>query len=118
MSIKRIGTTQRWSDLTIHNNILYLVEVPTNTLDQGIQEQTLEVFESIEKTLLANGSSKEHLLMVTIYLPDIKDIDIFNQLWDNWLLTGTAPVRACVQAGLASSKYKVELQVVAAIIVK
>lgn len=114
MSIKRTGTTQRWSDLTIYNNTLYLVEVPASTLDQGIREQTLEVFNSVEKILLANGSGKEYLLMVTIYLPDLKDIDIFNQLWDNWLVAGTAPVRACVQVGLANAKFKVELQVVAA----
>ncbi|MGL5073170.1 MAG: RidA family protein, partial [Aeromonas salmonicida] len=27
-AITRIGTTQRWSDVVIHNGTLYVVEVP------------------------------------------------------------------------------------------
>ncbi|MGL5311508.1 MAG: RidA family protein, partial [Plesiomonas shigelloides] len=28
-SIERIGTTARWSDIVIHNQTVYLVEVPS-----------------------------------------------------------------------------------------
>ncbi len=30
-AITRIGTTQRWSDVVIHNGTLYVVEVPPPT---------------------------------------------------------------------------------------
>ena len=115
MQIKRVGTTARWSDITIHNNTLYLVEVPSNTLNSDIVDQTREVLHSIENILLVHGSGKNALLMVTIYLAKISDIELFNQIWDVWLPAGTAPVRACVEAKLANSQYKVELQVIAAL---
>ena len=116
MNIKRIGTTQRWSDVVIHNQTLYLVEVPLNTLELDISAQTQEVLRNIENTLIAHGSAKNQLLMVTIYLSSMKHLDLFNQLWDAWLPAGSAPVRACVKAKLAHKQYLVELQVIAAII--
>ena len=115
MDIKRIGTTKRWSDLTLHNNTLYLVEVPSKTLAGSFIEQTEEVLNSIEQILATNGSGKDSILMTTIYLSDITNIDLFNQVWDNWLPEGSEPVRACVEVKLAKSQYLVELQVVAAL---
>ncbi len=115
MGITRVGTTARWSDVVIFNNVLYTVEVP-NTLDAGLKDQTKEVLNSIAKILSDNGSDKKHILSVTIYLKDISQIDEFNQIWDKWLPLGSAPVRACVEAKLANPKYLVEIQLSAAVI--
>ena len=113
-TITRLGTTQRWSDTVIHNGTVYVVEVPA-TLDADISGQAQELLTSLENLLLQAGSSKSHLLMCTIYLADIRDIDAFNAVWDNWVTAGTAPVRACVQARLAKTGYKVEVQAIAAV---
>ena len=113
MSIRRIGTGTRWSDIVVHNGVLYVVEVP-ETLDGGITRQTEEVLASLEASLAAGGSSKDRLLLVTIYLADMADLEAFNAVWDQWVPPGTAPVRACVQARLGNPRYKVELQVTAA----
>ena len=113
MTIKRIGTTARWSDLVVHNGVLYVVEVPA-TLDGDITVQTREVLASLDDSLATVGSDKRRLLLVTIFLADIADIAAFNAVWDAWVPTGTAPVRACVQARLANPGYRVELQVTAA----
>lgn len=115
MGITRVGTTARWSDVVIFNNVLYTVEVPT-TLDAGLKDQTKEVLNSIAKILSDNGSDKKHILSVTIYLKDIFQIDEFNQIWDKWLPLGSAPVRACVEVKLANPKYLVEIQLSAAVI--
>jgi enamine deaminase RidA (YjgF/YER057c/UK114 family) len=112
MSIIRTGTTARWSDLVVHNGILYVVEVPASAGDITIQ--TAEVLASLEASLVAGGSHKGRLLLVTIFLADIADLERFNALWDAWVPPGTAPVRACVQARLANPGYRVELQVTAA----
>ncbi len=114
MRITRVGTTARWSDVVIFNNVLYTVEVPT-TLDAGLKDQTKEVLNSIAKILSDNGTDKKHILSVTIYLKDIAQIDEFNQIWDKWLPLGSAPVRACVEAKLANPKYLVEIQLSAAV---
>jgi enamine deaminase RidA (YjgF/YER057c/UK114 family) len=113
MTITRIGTTRRWSDIVVHNGTLYVVEVP-ETLAADITGQTKEVLASLEDSLRTGGSSPERLLAVTIYLADIDDLEAFNAVWDAWVPVGHAPVRACVQSRLAKAGYKVELQVTAA----
>jgi enamine deaminase RidA (YjgF/YER057c/UK114 family) len=112
--ITRLGTTTRWSDIVIHNGTVYVVEVPTS-LDTDVAGQAREVLTSLEALLEQAGSSKAHLLMVTIYLDDVRDLEAFNAVWDAWVPAGTAPVRACVQARLGKPGYKVEVQVIAAV---
>lgn len=114
MSVKRIGTTTRWSDAVIHNNTVYLVEVPSN-LDGNISEQAKNLLSSVESRLLEVGSNKSNILMVTIYLSSINHIGAFNEIWDTWLPASTAPVRACVEARLANPAYLVEIQLTAAL---
>lgn len=113
MTINRIGTTKRWSDIVIHQNTLYLVEVPIN-ISNDLKNQTIELLNLIENSLKNNGSDKSHILSVTIYLKDITQIEIFNSIWDEWLPNGTAPSRACIEANLANKDYLVEIQLIAA----
>lgn len=115
MLINRVGTTSRWSDVVIHNNTVYLVEVPSN-LDGNISQQTENLLAAIEARLAEFGSSKGNILMATIYLADINQIGAFNEIWDAWLPAGTAPVRACIEARLANPAYLVEIQLVAALL--
>lgn len=114
MQIQRHGTTRRYSDSVVHNGTVYLVEVPSN-LDDEITAQTSNLLASIEKLLAQAGSNKNCLLMVTIYLADMADYDAMNSVWDAWVPAGHAPPRACVQAKLANSEYRVELALTAAI---
>lgn len=113
MDIERIGTTRRYSDVVMHGNTAYLVEVPV-TLDADIAAQTREVLASIDHLLAKAGSDKSRLLMATIYLRDMADYDAMNAVWDAWLPEGTAPVRACIEARLAQPGYRVEVVLTAA----
>lgn len=113
MSIERHGTTRRYSDIVIHGETVYLVEVP-QTLTADITTQTREVLASIERSLKNAGSDTSRLLQVTLYLPDMADYDAMNAVWDAWVPQGTAPVRACVTARLANPGYRIEAMVVAA----
>ncbi len=38
-----------------------------------------------------------------------------NSVWDAWVGEGNAPARACVEAKLASTKFTVEIGVIAAL---
>jgi enamine deaminase RidA (YjgF/YER057c/UK114 family) len=112
--IQRIGVQTRWSDIVIHDGTVYVVEVPASAA-ADVTVQTREVLASLEDSLRQAGSSKAHLLLVTIFLTDIGDLDAFNAVWDAWVPPGAAPVRACVQARLGNPGYRVELQVTAAV---
>jgi len=114
MQIQRYGTTGRYSDSVVHNGTIYLVEVPSN-LEADIAGQTENLLASIENLLAQAGSSKAHLLMVTIYLADMADYDAMNAVWDAWLPAGCAPARACLQARLANPGFRVEMVLTAAV---
>ncbi|MCB6182398.1 RidA family protein [Leeia sp. TBRC 13508] len=111
--IERIGVTKRWSDVVLHGQTAYFVEVP-DSLHADIQTQTKEVLASVEQRLAGFGSDKTRLLQVVIYLTDMRYLAEFNELWDSWLPEGSAPSRACVKAELADPGYKVELVITAA----
>jgi enamine deaminase RidA (YjgF/YER057c/UK114 family) len=97
--IQRIGDSTRWSDVVIHAGVARWVEVATD-MTQNAQGQIRQVFSQIDATLDQIGSSRNHLLQILIYLTDLNDVPILNELWDVWVPRGHAPVRACVQAGL------------------
>ena len=113
MDIERQGTTRRYSDIVIHQDTIYLVEVPL-TAGADITTQTREVLDCVESSLIKAGSDKTRLLHVTLYLPDMTDYEAMNAVWDAWVPEGTAPSRACIQAGLANPGWKIEAVVTAA----
>ena len=45
---------------------------------------------------------------------DIREIGVMNEVWDAWVVPGTAPPRATVQAALADPAWKIEVVVTAA----
>ncbi len=112
--IQRLGTTQRWSEVVIHRETAYFVEVADDPT-AGIEGQTEQVFRQVENKLKQIGSSLEKLLQVVVYLPEPADLAVFNAKWDSWIPSGHAPSRACIHAALVSPSYRVELVVQAAI---
>jgi enamine deaminase RidA (YjgF/YER057c/UK114 family) len=112
--IQRLGVTKRWSDAVIHNHVAYFVEVPD---DFGLDArgQIAQVLELATKRLKLVGSDLTQLLQVQIYLKDLADAPILNELWDAWIPEGHAPSRACVQAALGNPAMRVEMVLTAAV---
>ncbi len=111
--IKRLQVATRYSEAAIFKDVVYLAGQVPNDATQDIQGQTAQVLAMIDDLLAQSGSSKNHLLSVTIYLQDMNDYAGMNKVWDAWLNQGFAPPRACVQAALANPDWKVEMVVVA-----
>jgi enamine deaminase RidA (YjgF/YER057c/UK114 family) len=111
--IVRLGNSRRWSDVVIHAGVARWVEVAEDAA-ADTRSQVAQVLRQINATLAEIGSDKSRLLEVLIFLADLNDLPILNALWDDWVPRGSAPIRACVQAGLATG-YGVELLVTAAL---
>ena len=112
--IVRYGIMRRWSDAVVHNKTAYFVEVADNpSLDA--EEQFLQVLRQVDQRLKQVGSDRKSILQTTVYIPDPRDLDIFNAIWDVWVPQGFAPSRACVHAQLAAPGYRVELAITAAV---
>ena len=113
-TIKRTGTTARWSDAVTHNKTVYLCEVPAND-GEDMLAQSKNLLALLDERLAEVGSDKSSILNVTIYITDRANVAVFNQLWEAWLPAGTAPVRACIIADLVSPGLLVEIQMIAAV---
>jgi len=99
-AIRRLGSHPRWSDVVIHRGVARWVEVAEDR-SADFSGQTLQVLQQIDQTLQSLSTDRSALLQMLVFVADLGNTDLFNAVWDKWVPTGAAPVRACVQAGLA-----------------
>lgn len=111
--ITRLGTSPRWSDVVIHGGVARWVEVAEDA-SQDSRGQIAQVLAQIDATLVQIKSDRTRLLEVLIFLADLSDAKVLNELWDAWVEKKHPPIRACVQAGL-SAGLRVEMVIAAAL---
>jgi enamine deaminase RidA (YjgF/YER057c/UK114 family) len=115
--IERRHVGKRLSDIVVFTpageRIAYLAGQVAEDPTADVSGQTRSVLKQIDALLAEIGSDKTKILSATIYLPDMKNFPLMNAVWDAWVPQGHAPARATVEATLASSDYKIEIQVVA-----
>jgi len=116
MSVQRLHTESRYSEIVIHNGTVYLAGQLADDLNGDIVQQTRETLASTDRLLAEAGSDKSKILSVTIYLKDMeRDYAGLNQVWDAWVAPGAAPARACVEAKMYKPEVLVEMMIVAAL---
>ncbi|OGB17556.1 MAG: hypothetical protein A3B67_10070 [Burkholderiales bacterium RIFCSPHIGHO2_02_FULL_66_10] len=112
--IERHGVAARYSEAAAFNGVVYLAGMVPERGDTHIRGQTQDVLDQVQQRLQEAGSDKSRILRAQIYLTDIREIGIMNEVWDAWVVPGTAPPRATVQAALANPDWKIEIVVTAA----
>jgi len=113
--IQRLHVSARYSEAAVFNGVVYLAGMVPECEAKDIRSQTADVLRQIDLRLLEAGSDKTRILRTQIYLQDIGDIAAMNEVWDAWVVAGSAPPRATVQAALANPDYKIEVVVTAAV---
>ena len=113
--LRRFHVGDRLSEMTIHNNTVYLAGQVAGDASQDIRGQMTQVLAAIDKLLHEAGTDNAHILMCQIFIRDLADFPVMNEVWEDWLAPGDAPPRATVQANLAKPEWRVELVVTAAI---
>ena len=114
MTITRLDLSKRLAGAVRHNDTLYISGQTADNVTGSVGEQTREVLAKIDALLAQGGSSKDKLLMVNIWLPNIADFDEMNAAYDAWLDKDNMPARATVEARLAISDLRVEIAAIAA----
>jgi enamine deaminase RidA (YjgF/YER057c/UK114 family) len=113
-NIQRIGMTPRLSEAAVFNGIVYLAGMVPERGDTDIRGQTEDVLAQVEQRLQEAGSDKSRILRAQIFLTNIAEIGAMNEVWDAWVVPGSAPPRATVQAPLADPSWHIEIVVTAA----
>ena len=113
--VQRFDVGARLSEMAIHNGVVYLAGQIPEDPNLDIEGQTLQVLQAIDRLLERAGTDKRKLLMVQIFLVDLKDFEGMNRVWDQWVVPGHTPPRATVQANLASPKWRLAVVATAAL---
>ena len=112
MTIERKHVGPRMSQVAIVGNTVFLAGITADKRGgTSVAEQTTEILTRIDTLLAEAGSSKEQVYKATIWLRDIAAFNEMNGVWDQWVVSGHTPVRATVEARLASPDVLVEIQV-------
>ena len=117
MSITRIKTNKRMSQAVVYQGLVTTAgQVAQDTAGGDIAAQTSEILGKIDLLLAQAGSDKSQLLTAQIWLSDMNDFTAMNEVWDEWIIAGSAPTRACVESRLALPALVGEIAVTAALV--
>lgn len=116
MTITRLHTNDRMSQVVIHGDTVYLAgQVAQKAPGASAGEQAKAILDQIDALLAEAGTDKSKALSATIWLCDMGDFAAVNEVWDAWAKGGNAPCRACVHSPkLAAPQFTVEIGLIAA----
>ncbi|WP_250482309.1 RidA family protein [Caballeronia sp. GACF5] len=113
--IQYIDQLNRYSQAVVYQGVAYIAGQVAADSSAGIEGQTRQVLERVDRVLESCATDKSRLLTASIYLKDLRDLDAFNLVWDSWVVPGRLPTRLPIEAKLAGTGYLVEVQVTAAV---
>lgn len=106
-----------YSQAIKYNNLLFLSgQIPVDpetkkVIDGTFEEQIRQTFSNIQAILEAGNSSLDKVLKVTVFLTDMDDFKIMNEIYAEYFKENK-PARTCVQAKLPFNM-KIEIDVIA-----
>ena len=80
----------------------------------GVAEQTQEILTVIDRHLRDHGSGRDRLMMVQVWLADIRDFHDFRRVWNDWINPDHPPALSVVQASASRRDSLVEIRAYAA----
>ena len=114
MSIKRHNPGPVLCRAVEYGGLVYVAGTTADNKNASCKEQTEDILRKIDAALAAAGSDKSKLLWAQVWLPDIREKDQMDAAWKAWVDPNGKPVRACVEARLATPDTRVEIMVTAA----
>lgn len=86
----------------------------TQTLvDSSIKDQTLQVMANLQAILEQAQMSFDNVVKTTIFLTDMQDFAVVNQVYGSFFNTESAPARECVQVVKLPRGVNVEISMIA-----
>ncbi|KAJ3779190.1 Endoribonuclease L-PSP [Lentinula raphanica] len=82
-------------------------------VDGGIKEHTTQCIKNLENVLRAAGSDWEKVVKVNVYLKDMDNFGLMNEVYEK-LLPNPKPARTCIQAGKLPNDVDIEIEAIAA----
>jgi enamine deaminase RidA (YjgF/YER057c/UK114 family) len=113
--IIRIESGPRMSQAVITGGIAYLAG-QVGAEGGTVTEQTTAILAQIDVLLEKAGTDKSRLITAQVWCADMAtDFADMNAVWDTWVAKDCAPARWTGEAKLATTGYRVEIIVTAAL---
>ena len=97
-----------------YGNLVFVAGTTADDKSASCKAQTEETLKKIDVALAAAATDKTRLLSASVWLTDIREKEQMDAAWKAWVDPDNKPVRACVEAALATPDTRVEIMVVAA----
>ena len=81
----------------------------------GVTEQAEQVIHNIKAVLEEAGSSLEKVLKATVFLKDMNDFPLMNEVYSQYFKPEFAPARSTIQVARLPKDAMVEIEVIASI---
>lgn len=82
-------------------NLIFTTQIGTDISGEmvsgGIKEQTRATMENAKAVLEAAGASMDDIGKVTIYIADITEIPMMNEIYKEYFPVGNFPARCCTE---------------------
>lgn len=83
-----------------------------NIVGPNIEEQVRQVLKNSEQVLLAAGSSLDNVVKTTVFLADMNDFAVMNNIYAEFF-KAVAPARSAVQVSRLPKDVKIEIEMIA-----
>ncbi len=107
-----------YSQANMANGILYISgQIPfdqsTGKLVEGIAKETHQVMKNLEVILKAAGLSFKNVVKATIFLKNMDDFAVMNDIYASYLEEGFYPARETVQVSCLPRNVDIEISMIA-----
>jgi 2-iminobutanoate/2-iminopropanoate deaminase len=87
----------------------------THAIPEGFEAQARQTFANLETVLTGSGSSLRRALKVTVYLADIADWALMNEIYEEYIDQTSAPARTTIEVSAMNNGYLIEVEAIAAV---
>jgi len=88
------------------------IDPQSNTLKEGIQEQTLQIFENLKVILKDNNSDLDHITKTTIFIRDMKQFEVVNKVYGSYF-NKHFPARSTIEVVALPKNAAIEIECIA-----
>ncbi|MBN8622690.1 MAG: RidA family protein [Flavobacteriales bacterium] len=107
-----------YSQANFANGILYISgQIPLNSetgkLEEGITKATHQVMKNLEAILTEAGLTFKNVVKVTIFLKNMDDFAVMNDIYASYLDSESYPARETVQVSCLPKNVDIEISMIA-----
>lgn len=107
-----------YSQANLANGVLYIsgqipVDPTTGKLVEGIEKETHQVMKNLQAILTEAGMSFRNVVKATIFLKNMDDFSVMNDIYASYLEEGSYPARETVQVSCLPKNVDIEISMIA-----